>query len=193
MSETEVASQTNHIELAVDIVSAYLSNNHVAAGDLPALLMNVHAAVSGLSQAPAVSESETKATPAQIRKSITHDALISFEDGKAYKTLRRHLTIRGLSPEAYRTKHGLPADYPMTAASYSEQRSSLAKSLGLGQQRRKPITKSSGASEKVTEAAVPAEALKARGGRKKAAEAPTEAEAPKKRAGKRKAAEPAMA
>ncbi|WP_238297169.1 MucR family transcriptional regulator, partial [Methylobacterium soli] len=181
------------IELAVDIVSAYLSNNHVAAGDLPALLMNVHAAVSGLSQPPAVNEPETKATPAQIRKSITHDALISFEDGKAYKTLRRHLTIRGLSPEAYRAKHGLPADYPMTAASYSEQRSSLAKSLGLGQQRRKPTIKASGASEKVTEVAVPAEASKGRGSRKKATEAPTEAEAPKKRAGKRKAAEPAMA
>jgi predicted transcriptional regulator len=193
MSETEVAPQTNQIELAVDIVSAYLSNNHVAAGDLPALIANVHAAVTGLGQSAAPVEAETKATPAQIRKSITPDALISFEDGKAYKTLRRHLTIRGLSPEAYRAKHGLPADYPMTAASYSEQRSSLAKSLGLGQQRRKPATKASAAPEKVTEAVVPAETPKARGGRKKVAEAPTEAEAPKKRAGKRKAAEPAMA
>jgi predicted transcriptional regulator len=193
MSETEVAPQTNHIELAVDIVSAYLANNHVAAGDLPALLINVHAALSGLNRAPAVSEPETKATPAQIRKSITHDALISFEDGKSYKTLRRHLTIRGLSPEAYRAKHGLPADYPMVAASYSEQRSSLAKSLGLGQQRHAAATKASAAPENASEAAAPADAPKGRGGRKKAAEASAEAEAPKKRAGRRKATEPAMA
>ncbi|GJE41303.1 MucR family transcriptional regulator [Methylobacterium soli] len=193
MSETEVAPQTNHIELAVDIVSAYLANNHVAAGDLPALLMNVHAAVSGLSQAPAVSEPETKATPAQIRKSINHDALISFEDGKPYKTLRRHLTIRGLSPEAYRAKHGLPVDYPMVAASYSEQRASLAKALGLGRGRSAAAAKSSDAPATVSEAAAPAEAPKGHGGRKKAAEAPAEAEAPKKRAGRRKAAEPATA
>ena len=160
---------------------------------MPGLIANVHAAVTGLSQAPATSEPETKATPAQIRKSITPEALISFEDGKPYKTLRRHLTIRGLTAEAYRAKQGLPADYPMVAASYSEQRSSLAKSLGLGQQRRKPATKASAAPETVTEAAAPAEAPKSRGGRKKAAEAPAEAEAPKKRAGRRKAAEPALA
>src|SRR4051794_37504406 len=193
MSETEVAPQTNQIELAVDIVSAYLSNNHVAAGDLPALIANVHAAVAGLGQSAAPVEAETKATPGQIRKSITPDALISFEDGKAYKTLRRHLTIRGLSPEAYRAKHGLPADYPMTAASYSEQRSSLAKDLGLGQQRRKPATKAGSAPEKVTETAAPAEASKGRGGRRKAADTPKATDAPKKGVGRRKAAEPAMA
>ena len=193
MSEVEVTPQTNHIDLAADIVSAYLSNNHVAAGDLPGLIASVHAAVTGLSQAAATAEPETKATAAQIRKSITPEALISFEDGKPYKTLRRHLTIRGLSPEAYRAKHGLPADYPMVAASYSEQRSSLAKSLGLGQQRRAAATKASSASEKVMEATAPAEASKSRGGRKKAAEAPKAPDAPKKGAGRRKAAEPAMA
>ncbi|KAB1073436.1 MucR family transcriptional regulator [Methylobacterium planeticum] len=187
---TETTPQTNHIELAADIVSAYLSNNHVAAGDLPALIASVHAAVTGLGQAPATSEPEIKATPAQIRKSISHDALISFEDGKPYKTLRRHLTIRGLSPEAYRAKHGLPSDYPMVAASYSEQRSSLARSLGLGQQRRKPATKAGAAPEKVSEAVA---APKGRGGRKKAADAPVAAETPRKRAARRKAAEPALA
>src|SRR3954471_19775149 len=180
MSEVEVAPQTNHIELAADIVSSYLSNNHVAVADVPALIASVHAAVTGLGQTAAPSEPETKATPAQIRKSISPDALISFEDGKPYKTLRRHLTIRGLSPEAYREKHGLPRDYPMVAASYSEQRSALAKDLGLGQQRRKPATKANSASEKVTETAAPAEAPKGRGGRKKAADAPKATDAPKK-------------
>lgn len=77
---------------------------------------------------------------AQIRKSVTHDHIVSFEDGRPYKTLRRHLTLRGLSPEAYREKWGLPRDYPMTAASYSAQRSELARALGLGQQRRKDRT-----------------------------------------------------
>ena len=190
MSEAEGAPQSNHIVLAADIVSAYLSNNHVSPADLPGLIANVHAAVNGLSHVPATSEPETKATPAQIRKSISHDALISFEDGKPYKTLRRHLTIRGLSPEAYREKHGLPRDYPMVATSYSEQRSSLAKSLGLGQMRGKAAAKASREPETVSKVAAPAEASKGRGGRKKAAEAPAEAEAPKKRAGRRKAAEP---
>ena len=78
-----------------------------------------------------------KLSAAQIRKSVTHDHIVSFEDGKPYKTLRRHLTLRGLTPEAYREKWGLPRDYPMTAASYSAQRSELARALGLGQQRRK--------------------------------------------------------
>jgi predicted transcriptional regulator len=187
MAENEVTPQTSHIDLAVDIVSAYLSNNHVAAGDLPALIANIHAAVTGLGQSAATVELELKATPAQIRKSITHDALISFEDGKPYKSMRRHLTKYGLTPEAYREKWGLPRDYPIVAASYSEQRSSLAKSLGLGQLRGKAATKASGVSKTVTEAS------KGRGGRKKAAEAPTEREAAKKRAGRRKAAEPAMA
>jgi predicted transcriptional regulator len=102
----------------------------------------VHTALAGLGQgsattAPAVE----KLTPSQIRKSITPDALISFEDGKPYKTLRRHLTIRGLTPEAYREKWGLPRDYPMTSASYSEQRSKLALALGLGNQRKKAAAK----------------------------------------------------
>jgi predicted transcriptional regulator len=98
----------------------------------------VHAKVSSLVDGPAPATSdEPKPTASEIRKSITPDHLISFEDGKRYKTLRRHLTLRGLTPEQYRTKHGLPADYPMTSATYSAQRSELARALGLGQQRRK--------------------------------------------------------
>ena len=116
---------------------------------------------------------KTRATPAQIRKSVTPDALISFIDGKPYKTLRRHLTLRGLTPEQYRAKWGLAPDYPMTSASYSEQRSELARALGLGQQRRKGVAKS--APEETVSAPPPeeeaAEALQAekkrRGPRKK--------------------------
>ena len=139
MTDQTTELQTSHIELTAEIVAAYVSNNPVPVGSLAELLSSVHAAISGLanrgSSAPEADKIE-KATPAQIKKSITPDHLISFEDGKPYKTLRRHLTLRGLSPEAYRAKHGLPADYPMTSASYSAQRSELARSLGLGQQRR---------------------------------------------------------
>lgn len=139
MSETEPNVAPDYIELSADIVSAFVSNNSIPASELGNLLASVHAAVTGLASSgstPSKGDEVEKATPAQIKKSITPDALISFEDGKSYKTLRRHLTIRGLTPEDYRAKHGLPADYPMTSAGYSAQRSELARALGLGQQRR---------------------------------------------------------
>ncbi|MBP29782.1 MucR family transcriptional regulator [Methylobacterium sp.] len=122
------------VTLASEIVSAYVSHNHVQSADLPGLLNEVHAAIRVICDAGAPTPA-TKATPQEIRRSITSDFLISFEDGKPYKTLRRHLTLRGLTPEAYRAKWGLAPDYPMTAQSYSEQRSQLARSLGLGQPR----------------------------------------------------------
>ena len=123
------------LEHAAEIVSAYVSRNHVAPGDLPALLQAVHASltglVSGAMQAPAADAVE-KPTPSQIRKSITPDALISFVDGKPYKTLKRHLASHGLDPYSYRARYSLPAGYPMVAVSYAAQRSELAKSIGLG-------------------------------------------------------------
>ena len=134
------------IILASDIVSAYVSNNHVQSADLPKLLNDVHQALCGVT-ASASNASDTgpaKATPQEIRKSISNDVLVSFEDGKPYKTLRRHLTLRGLTPEQYRAKWGLPPDYPMTSASYSVQRSELARALGLGQQRRRNARGSAG-------------------------------------------------
>ncbi|MBE7197627.1 MucR family transcriptional regulator [Methylobacterium sp. A49B] len=138
MSESVVSENAEHIELAVDIVAAYVSNNSVPPADLPGLINGVHSALAQLSTVGRSANTQAeKLSPAQIRKSITHDHLVSFEDGKPYKTLRRHLTLRGLTPEAYREKWGLPRDYPMTAASYSAQRSELARALGLGQQRRK--------------------------------------------------------
>ena len=125
------------ITLAAEIVSAYVSNNHVQSGDLPKLIGEVHGAICGASASGQTVAAPSRASPQEIKRSVTADSLISFEDGKPYKTLRRHLTLRGLSPAAYRTKWGLDPDYPMTARSYSEQRSQLARSLGLGQQRRK--------------------------------------------------------
>lgn len=127
------------VTLTADVVSAYVSNNHVQSAELPKLLGEVHEAIRAVSTSgrPSTETGPPKATPQEIRKSISHDFLISFEDGKPYKTLRRHLTLRGLSPEQYRAKWGLPNDYPMTSASYSEQRSELARALGLGQQRRR--------------------------------------------------------
>ena len=154
------------IELTTGIVSAYVSNNHVQGVELPPLIAATHAAIRGLAQNGATGAGLIeKLTPSQIRKSITHDALISFEDGKPYKTLRRHLTIRGLTPEAYREKWSLPRDYPMTAASYSDQRSALAKSLGLGSRRRKA------APEAATPVAPVSEKPKRRGRPRKANEA----------------------
>ncbi|GJE43197.1 MucR family transcriptional regulator [Methylobacterium soli] len=194
MEEPAATFQIDYIDLASEIVSAYVSNNSLPVTELPALLGNVHAALSGLASAGGAStEAAPKATPAQVRKSITHDALVSFEDGKPYKTLRRHLTIRNLTPEAYRTKWGLPVDYPMVAAAYSEQRSSLAKSLGLGQQRRKPAAAAAPAEtvqapEPEAKASPKASAKAAPKSTAKPAAKAAEAEAPKASAGPKAAA-----
>ena len=130
------------IALAADVVAAYLSNNAIAVADLPELIRNVHDALSGVGvAAPAdIVETTAKVTAAQIRKSITPDALISFVDGRPYKTLKRHLTTQGLTIDEYKARYGLPADYPTTAPAYSEARSAMAKAAGLGQQGRKPGT-----------------------------------------------------
>ena len=123
----------NPLELCVEIVSSFVSANKVDAAELPALVRSVHQTLSTLGQPPvAVAETPEKLTPAQIRKSITPDALISFVDGKPYKALKRHLGTHGLTLESYRAKYGLPVDYPSVAPNYSLARSAMAKSLGLG-------------------------------------------------------------
>ncbi|WP_375273656.1 MucR family transcriptional regulator [Methylorubrum thiocyanatum] len=159
------------VTLTADVVSAYVSNNHVQSAELPKLLGEVHEAIRtvSLSGRPSAETGPPKATPQEIRKSISHDFLISFEDGKPYKTLRRHLTLRGLSPEQYRAKWGLPNDYPMTSASYSEQRSELARALGLGQQRRRadPEPEVEAAPEPVASEPEPAPEKKRRAPRRK--------------------------
>jgi predicted transcriptional regulator len=135
MSESTGEQSYRFIELTGEIVAAYVSRNHVAGSDLPALIASVHAAITGqaVGQPAPKEEAVDRPTPAQIRKSVTPDALISFIDGTPYKTLKRHLTKHGFTPETYRERFGLPVDYPMVAASYSETRSNLARSLGLGQ------------------------------------------------------------
>lgn len=120
-----------------NIVSAYVSHNSVQASDLPALITSIHGALDGLGKPSTLSQPAVeRASPAEIRRSIKPDGLVSFIDGKSYKTLKRHLATAGLDPASYRAKFGLPADYPMVAASYAAQRSELAKALGLGQVRR---------------------------------------------------------
>ncbi|MBB3901492.1 MucR family transcriptional regulator [Methylobacterium brachythecii] len=135
MAEEQQTANSDFVTLAGDIVSAYVSKNSLPAADLPALIGSVHAALVGLSgsvEAAPVAESVEKPSSAQVRKSITPDAIISFIDGKAYKTMKRHLGTHGLDPHSYRQRYGLPSDYPMVAPNYAAQRSALAKSIGLG-------------------------------------------------------------
>ena len=119
------------------IVSAYVSGNSIPRAEVAPLVGEVHAAILGLfsGKSPDADAPSgiVKPTPTEIRKSIRPEGLISFIDGKSYKTLKRHLTRHGLDPHSYRERYGLPADYPTTSANYSAQRSALAKSLGLGQ------------------------------------------------------------
>ena len=138
MSET---TSTNYIELAADIVSAYVSNNPVPANELSGLIQEVHTALlrvtSGASSSPPVSAEAQKPAIA-VKKSLNNDYIICLEDGKKFKSLKRHLrTQYNMSPEEYRDKWGLPPDYPMVAPNYAKARSNLAKQMGLGQQRRR--------------------------------------------------------
>lgn len=126
------------VDLVAGIVSAFVSHNSVPTSDLPALIASTYAALSGLGQeqAPVVEEKLVPAVP--IKKSITPDFLVCLEDGKKFKSLKRHLrTAYDLSPDQYRARWGLPPDYPMVAPAYAEARSNLAKKMGLGNQRRK--------------------------------------------------------
>jgi predicted transcriptional regulator len=140
VTEETSGPNPNFIELAGDIVAAYVSNNPVPAAELPALIARVHGAIAGLVAGTLTAETGAAAPvdvdkpgAAQIRKSVRPDGIVSFIDGKTYKTLKRHLTSHGLDPKSYRERYGLPADYPMVAPSYAEQRSALAKAIGLGQ------------------------------------------------------------
>ena len=124
-------TNANLTELTAEVVAAYLTHNNVAVADLPNLIASTYTALSGATT-PVQPAAPTLTPAVPVKKSITPDFLISLEDGNKYKSLRRHLNSRGMTPEEYRAKWGLPKDYPMVAAAYSAQRSSLAKSLGLG-------------------------------------------------------------
>lgn len=123
-------------EVTAAIVSAYVSRNHVAVTQLPQLIASIHGALCGLDGAPSVEAAPTNdrdlPTAAQIRRSVTDEALTSFIDGRPYRTLKRHLAAHGLTPQSYRAQYGLPADYPMVAPAYAAKRSALAKAIGLG-------------------------------------------------------------
>jgi predicted transcriptional regulator len=136
MSNDTVANPHDFTSLAADIVSAYVAKNSIPASELPALIASTHAALTKLS-APSQPEPVKLEPPMPIRKTVTPDHIFSLEDGRPYKSLKRHLSSRGLTPEEYRRKWGLPHDYPMVAANYAATRSELAKAIGLGANRRK--------------------------------------------------------
>jgi predicted transcriptional regulator len=127
------------IGLTASIVSAYVSNNTVSASDLPALISHVHSALLNVSEGRgAVAVSEPSKPAISVKRSVTDDYLVCLEDGKRFKSLKRHLRTRyDMSPEQYREKWGLTPDYPMVAPNYAQARSRLAKQMGLGQQRRR--------------------------------------------------------
>lgn len=126
------------IELTGEVVSAYVGNNPVPAQELPILIAEVHRALSNAHSGSAQAESEPLKPAVNPKKSVFPDYIICLEDGKKFKSLKRHLhTHFNLSPEEYRDRWGLPSDYPMVAPNYAAARSQLAKKMGLGQQRRR--------------------------------------------------------
>jgi predicted transcriptional regulator len=135
---SNAAAPANFIELAADIVSAYLSKNSLPVSELPALINDVHAALVTVAGGTAEPAGEARKPAVSIRRSITPDYIICLDDGKKFKSLKRHLrTLYDLTPEQYRERWGLPPDYPMVAPNYAKARSELAKEMGLGEQRRK--------------------------------------------------------
>jgi predicted transcriptional regulator len=138
MNAVENINRDELIELAADIVSAYVSNNVVAVPDLSRVIIDVHAALRSIATGEAEAKAEPQKPAVPPKRSITPDYIICLEDGKKFKSLKRHLrTHYDLSPEEYREKWGLAMDYPMVAPNYAAARSALAKQMGLGQQRRR--------------------------------------------------------
>ncbi len=132
---TTDTSNDDLISLVARIVSAYVTRNSLPVADLPALITATHAALGKL-DAPAAPEPVRLQPPVPIKKTVAYDYIISLEDGRKYKALKRHLNGRGLTAEEYRRKWGLPPDYPMVCEAYARTRSELAKSIGLGQSAR---------------------------------------------------------
>ena len=137
MWPAEMDDRTDLVGMTSEIVSAYVAANPVAAQDLPALIRTVHAALREVSGGKVVSEEPAQEPAISVKKSITPEYIICLEDGKKFKSLKRHLRTRyAMTPEEYRAKWGLPHDYPMVAPNYAAARSDLAKRMGLGQRRR---------------------------------------------------------
>ena len=138
------------VTLTADIVAAYVENNSVSVGDLPALIRSTHDALAGLREAAEAAPAEPAFTPAvTVRKSLSNpDVLISMIDGKSYKILKRHLSGNGLTPAEYRARYSLPSDYPMTSTNYSKARRDLALQSGLGRKPGEMNGKRKGAAKK---------------------------------------------
>ena len=134
---TSDAESSQSIELAAEIVAAFVANNSLPIAELPALIQSTHAALLRLASGPVdtAPQVEKKEPAVSIRKSLTPDFLVCLDDGKKFKSLRRHLATLGMTPDQYRAKWGLPSDYPMVAPNYAAARSQLAKQSGLGQLR----------------------------------------------------------
>jgi predicted transcriptional regulator len=137
---SDIPATGNFIELTAEIVSAYVSNNTVPAAEIPALISQVHMALARVSGKSGDAPAEPLKPAVSVKKSITPEYVVCLEDGKKFKSLKRHLrTQYNMTPEQYREKWGLGADYPMVAPNYAAARSQLAKQMGLGQQRRRRV------------------------------------------------------
>jgi predicted transcriptional regulator len=135
---TDTAANGNYIALTAEIVSAYVSNNPVPAADMPGLINQVHSALQRISGGHTEAQPEPLKPAVALKRSVTPDYIVCLEDGKKFKSLKRHLrTQYNMTPEQYRDKWSLPPDYPMVAPNYAAARSQLAKQMGLGQQRRR--------------------------------------------------------
>jgi predicted transcriptional regulator len=132
VTDISIEGPSELVELTCAVVGAFVTKNNVSASDLPKLIADIHQAFAGLGAPAAPLELEAAKPAVSVRKSITPDFLICLEDGRKFKSLKRHLAQLGLTPEEYRTKWNLPRDYPMVAPNYSASRSALAKSIGLG-------------------------------------------------------------
>ncbi|MCC0054684.1 MAG: MucR family transcriptional regulator [Rhodobiaceae bacterium] len=134
----DVPADDNLIELTADIVAAYISNNTVNSADLPKLIFDIHSSLKGLSGGEVAEPVEELKPAVNPRRSVTPDYIVCLEDGKKFKSLKRHLSAHyDMTPEQYRERWGLPADYPMVAPNYAAARSALARKIGLGQRRKK--------------------------------------------------------
>jgi predicted transcriptional regulator len=134
----ENSGESRYIELTATIVSAYVSNNSVPSAEIPALIGQVHSALRQVSAGHTATTSEPPKPVVPVKRSVTSDYIVCLEDGKKFKSLKRHLrTQYSMTPEQYREKWGLAPDYPMVAPNYAAARSQLAKQMGLGQQRRR--------------------------------------------------------
>jgi MucR family transcriptional regulator, transcriptional regulator of exopolysaccharide biosynthesis len=129
---TEESNQNSTLSLTADIVGAYVSKNPLPASSLTGLISQIHQSLSTLSSGQAVEAASPLVPAVPIKKSVTPDYIISLEDGRKFKSMKRYLTLRNMTPDEYRTKWGLPKDYPIVAPNYAIQRSELAKKFGLG-------------------------------------------------------------